>query len=382
MSQRADERHSRQSWLTWKTLPAMVFLAGVIALSGCGGGDPEPAGDTEDNSTETTSSTDTAPSAGDTAAGDSSSETPSADDLVRIDQAGRKWIGKDIPYDVFYSDPLAVVANSQEVASTSTPVAGGIDVSQPPAGGAGTDKPADPAPAAGGEVDWKAVIPMPILQEEVSRIRNRFSAKLQTVGSYNSAYLEFPPYAASLGAMAEIAIRHPDDVTWKSNAKFIRDLSAQMVEDNLQRGAKSYKQINEPFLNIVDLLSGNSPPGLPDSAEKVDFYEVADFGYLMRRLESLEKSLRTNAGSADALMSNKDDIIQDATVMAALTKVLTQEGYGYAEDEDFLGLANPMVEASLKMAQSARADDYAGYDAALNTVSQSCTQCHSQYRNN
>lgn len=348
--------------MSYVVLIAGGLSLGMFALSGCGKGD---SGGSSNGS----------------AAGDSGSESDSgegsgevAGEFPRMDPDGRVWLEDGMPLNVWYPDPLAVAKQQGTVAAPTTD--GGTT---PETGG---DTPAaEPPPAeSGGDVNWKDVVAATVLDDEVKKISNRFRAKLQTLATYNSSYLELPTYISSMAVLAAIAAEHPDDIRWKDDAKKIRDLSAKMLSEKLQRGAKSYKQVNEPYLAITDILRGSTPGGLPEPNPEDDFVEYAEMGFLMKRFEVGTKWLNVNAGTEDALKENAADIKHEVGVLAALATAITTEGYGYVDDGEFKGFAKGMIDGCKKVAEAVGTGSLENYQLGFSMIDQACTKCHSSYR--
>jgi Cytochrome C' len=281
-----------------------------------------------------------------------------------------------LPDDVFFDDPLAIVANRTRVRGAPETPATVTDT--PP-----EEKPAEPeTPSATQAVDWAALLPADILAAEVNRIRERFAPKLTSVATFNNSLLDFPPYAAELAALGGIATEHSGNLPWKAEAKYVRDLSGQMLSDQLQRGQKSYEQIKQPFDKVVAILDGKRPADLPEADDATDFSVVADYSYLMRRFDAGENVLKTSGGSEAAFKQNAADLARETRVLAALSKVVAREEYGYGDDTKFQGFATAMSDAAVEAAKAAEAGDFATFDTARNALGQSCVQCHGEYRNN
>ncbi|WP_298860902.1 hypothetical protein [uncultured Gimesia sp.] len=350
--------------------PICVCLS-VAIFTGCGGSSPAPA--PAQNQTTTTASTTPATQVVQNTQSQQSEPVEKKDDRKMID---------GIPYDVWFDNPLAVAGNNQAVApvslpgnkiaatSNTTPANGKM---KPPAG-------ESPTPAATGGIDWKTIIPMPILESHVKDIRNRLTKNMQSVGTYNTTYLELPTFTSTLAALAGIATEHSADVGWKKNAKFLRDLAASISSETLMRGPKSYKKIQIPFEQMIVILNGSAPAGLPESPEKKPLSEVASMGDLMKRADIAYKWLKSNVGSADALKSEKEKVIEESHLLAAIAKITTTEGYGYVDDEGFLSHANPMSKACLEMVEAAKSDNFEEFDKGLTRIYKACTECHSEYK--
>lgn len=288
-----------------------------------------------------------------------------------------------VPEDVFFEDPLAIAANGSRAPGMqpSGDAVATTDRTPEPGTPAGTE-PSPGQPTAGALVDWASLLPADQLTAEVARIRERFAPKLESVATFNNSLLDFPPYMAELAALAGIATEHGGDISWKGNAKYVRDLAGQTVTAELQRGQKSYDQVKKPFEKIVVLLDGKKADGLPESTDSTDFSAVADFGYLMKRLETGQNLLKNTGGTAAALKQNAADLARETRVAAALSQVIVGEGYGYASDAKFRGYASAMTQASRDAAAAAEAGDFAKFDAAFSAMGQSCVKCHGDYRNN
>lgn len=298
---------------------------------------------------------------------------------VQTDERVTSIMRPKLPEDVFFDDPLAIASNR-------TLVPGMTETSRSPSAGSTAAAMQTPPTATPQEpkksVEWATLLPADLLVAEVDRIRERFSSKLDSVATFNGSLLDFPPYAAELAALAGIATEHSGDIPWKQNAKYVRDLASEMLSDQLQRGQKSYEQINGPFKKILPLLEGKRPDGLPEADDATDFAMTADFGYLMRRFEAGQNYLRTTGGSESVFKQNAADLRRETRVLAALSEVVAADDYGYGEDPKFQGYASGMTKWSLDAAAAAEAGDFQKFDLSVSSMMQSCTQCHQEYRNN
>jgi len=361
----------------WKRNRIVVFVASIctcvpaVILTGCGGSTPAPT----PAQTQTTTPAPTTPKA------QVAQNTPAQPAEVVEKKEGRKMID-GIPYDVWFDNPLAVAGDNQVVEPVS--LSGNSNTGTPKAAPAtGNKKPVagkNSTPAVSGGIDWKMIIPMPVLESQVKDIRNRLTKNMQSVGSYNTTYLELPTFTSTLAALAGIATEHPEDVSWKKNAKHLRDLAASISSETLMRGAKSFRKIQVPYEQMIVIMNGSAPAGLPEAPDKRPLSDVASMGDLMKRADIAYKWLKSNVGSADALKSEKEKIIEETHLLAAIAKIITTEGYGYVDDKGFLNHANPMAEACLKMVEAAKSDNFSQFDEGLSRIYKSCTECHSEYK--
>lgn len=347
----------------------------VSGLSGCGGGDePAPSEPAAGN----------APAADSTPA-ESEPKTANSDKADSQDNSAedRKYVD-GIPYDVFYDQPLTVAAENQTVVS-SNPLAGmgtspgnTVATNTPPA------KPEpEPTPTASneGSREWKEIISQELLLEEVMRLRNALTASLQSVGSFNRELLNIQADASVLAALAGVATEHDGDFTWKDKAKYVRDMSYTIAMAAESRGRPAYETAEGPFLNIVEILSGGSPAELPDSADETSFSEIAERNMLMKQVKINADWLQTTISTEEDLKNKKDDVISKATILATIGSVIAEEDYVFADEENYQSYCRELIEGSLKVVDSAKNDDYEGFQQGFDLMNKSCSDCHPEYLN-
>ena len=353
------------------------FFAGsslaLLLLTGCGGGDSVKVDEPEAENTGGDEAAKSAQASTNSSGVSNPAPASTGGNLVRK-QSGTTWIGQ-IPVDVWYDDPIGVASTSGQV-TPPTQVANTTPATSPPETPANTTP--MPAGSSGGP-DWKRIIPAELLDAEVTTIRNRFNTDLQTVGSFNSSYLAIPPHAATLSVLAHIAGKHPGDLRWKENAKYIKHLAGKMNEEKLRRGPGSQKPLKLKFDNILEILNGSVPATLKAPPDNEPISELAAIGLIMKRLETGSKNIRVDGGTADGMKSNADKIKQEAAVMGALTQVLL-DGYGFEGDDGFAKYVKTMVEATEEVRDSVQNEQFDKFELGVSKIFQACQQCHSEYR--
>jgi len=335
-----------------------LFLA--ISAAGCGG-DDEDTGDEGTTSTEGGSGS----KGSITKTGESSKG--SSDERPNID---------GIPLDVFYPDPLVVASETGTVVATNVPETTTPETT--------TTIPEDPEPgtATTAKVTWDKVITVAMLKGEMKSVRIQLQQRLMTLATYNSSYLEIPVFGSTLGLMAEVARRHPDDVSWKENAKYIRALSVKMTEvcsSASARGRKSYDEVNKSFLTICDILDNNAPAELPEANDEADLLDAAEMSYLMKRMKRAMEWMQNNTGSEESFKENAELAGREVSVIATIAQAIKDESYGYGDDEEFTGHAAEMGGNASEMSKAAESENFDIFDQLRSKVDQKCTQCHMTY---
>jgi hypothetical protein len=310
---------------------------------------------------------------------------------VRTDAQGRKWLG-DVPYDVFFNDPLAIAAEGETTKS-------GDDNRSPaaaPAGSAAVGKAINPGSDAGGRQengpptaenrapaskhDWNRLVEMDVLDAEVKRIRNDLAAQLQSVAKYNSHYQEIAVAGATLAAVAEIVAEHPGSVSWKNNAPMVRDLGTKMHDAASAPGGAAFQATKTPYEQLVDVLDGNVPAGVAPSPPERDFAEVASRDGVMKRMDRSFQWLKKSGSAQQVLRKQAENAIHESTLLAAFGRVIAVGRYDSADDPKYKTHADELAKSAAAVAAAVKSEDATAYSDAVTRVQKRCDACHADFR--
>jgi len=364
---------------TWWWLGLALMVANIAA--GCGRSDS--GGGSESGSDSSASKTGAGGGAASSSSGSERGPKDGDGPHARHETDGRVFYGK-FPRDVWYDDPLGVAKNEQAVA-VATPSGGAMGGSPAPMTGGGTPSPmpkpaGTSAPSAGAATDWKSMIALPILEGEVKTIQSNLQSSMQTVGKYNAHIQapnkDIPTLGATIAALAAIAIEHPDAVSWKADAKFIRDAGTRIEESAKEPGKKAFDATTGPYEQMVALLAKNKPAGLPMAKDTLPFGECADRGGLMRRMEKASNYLEKEINTEAKLKSELEKIVHEATMLQTLTHVIAHKSYTSAEEKDYAGFAQALETACRDLITAAKGGNYMGYTDNLSIIKKKCDECH------
>jgi hypothetical protein len=303
---------------------------------------------------------------------------------------GQKMID-GIPYDVFFDKPLVIAANTQsgEVGnSKSSTVGANASTPTTDSSAATSATPKDPsketATAGGDGLSLKDLIDKDSLANEVKSLRNYLAGKAASVATYNASYLEIPPEAATLSVLAVAVSRYPEDFSWKKNAKYVRDLAAQIAELTSSDKAKNkntFDAVAAAFEKIDEILKGSSPAGLPDSPDDKDYGEaISNLVLLMKRIKNSEIILKTSVNNEAALKKEADKVAQEGALLAFMGGIITTPGFGWGGDAEFAKAAQPLREGGKQLVEAAKSGNYPMYDEAMSRIAKSCNECHPKFK--
>ncbi len=292
--------------------------------------------------------------------------------------------GKSLtPDDVWFPDPIKVALDKSPLggASTAAAASGTPEASvKPPEMSA--DKPKPDAPTEGGASKpggWDLVT-ADVVTVEVKQVKTRMADSLSNVNKYNGQYKKNIRMDASvLAAIATIVGTKNDGASWKGDAKYVRDLSANVIKEASGLEKKHYDATKTAWEDLDGLLSGNKPAKLPDSAPEVPFSETVNRGGAMLRMDKAYELLK-QFSTADALKKNQEMALHEAAILAVLTKVVASPGYPDIEEEDYQKIATAMEQYSAEAMTAAKEQNFAAYGDALSRMGKSCTECHTNYK--
>jgi cytochrome c556 len=383
----------------WALFGGAVFCG---VLSGCG---PAP-------SVPHPSVTGATPAAGATASGSKARESLADGErpvTVRTDAQGRKWLG-DVPYDVFFDDPLAVATEGRtESRATSAPTAAQPngktsvasaehtigssatpgatspgDASSRPPNGAGTTSTGSAGTASGKaavpSTNWSDLIDPDTLDAEVKRIRTELTAGLQSVGKYNAHYQEIAVAGSTLAALAEIVVELPRSSSWKEHAANVRDLAASIHDAAKALGGPAYQATKTPTDQMMDVLDGNLPAGLPAAEPMREFSQVANRSALMKRMDRSFQRLKKGGTAQQLLKNNATQALEDAAMLAVLSRVISVGHYDSADDPKYHAHAIDLTRGATDLATAAKSGEAPAFADALTRIQKRCDACHADFR--
>jgi len=356
----------RKSSETARVCSGVVAIGIAFLLSGCGGGGAAP---------KPTEAEHSAPKASNKAESSPAGETRNAVATTSTSSGAGRSNKSGIPYDAFFDDPLAVVADT-----AAAPAASVASKTEPME----TAKPATETakPEAGkGALAWSDYIPAETLQDEIKKARNRLTASLGSQGTYNGNYKVIAVDGAVIAALAGIAIEHSGDVSWKTNAPYIRKFGFELSEAAGGLGKESYEKSKTAFEKITAVFNGSIPADAGEAAPKQPFHEVADRGGLMKRIEQAKNWMRDNINTEAKLKGDADAILHEALIISTLGKVVTTEGYSNTDEEDYQQYADALINGAKDAATATKDQSFEKFTQAMDKVNKSCDQCHANYGN-
>lgn len=235
-------------------------------------------------------------------------------------------------------------------------------------------------PPAGGGFAWSKIISSETLQDEIKATKLSIDTFVSTPNAYaaggnKDARREFSVLAVLFGVVAEF----DGDTRFKKEAPAMRDALARVGFNSKVGTVQVYNEAKQRKQDLADLIGGNIPK-LPEPEGKANWSKLADRAALMQRLEIGEKRIAPATANKGEFSKSEDRILADAEVMGVIAEAIGREGYDLADDKDYQGHLAKLKKAMHDLAEAVRLKNADAARTAAGMMSQSCTQCHSQFR--
>lgn len=296
---------------------------------------------------------------------------------VTQDADGRKSLD-GIPYDVWFDDPLSIVANTT-VAPKPVDSGSSSPDTKSPAPAPGTS-PEPTVAATSGDGDWANYIATEQLLEETKKLRNHLKGLLQTQVQYGENFEVIKMDGAVMAALAGIVTEVNDTVNWKANAPYIRDYGWELVDSAKGLGKPNYDKTGAAYENMQAVFSGSIPAGASEPAAHRPFPEVAPRYYVMKRMKLAYNALKLNINTEEKLKSAQEEALHEAMVLAALTKVVSLKDYGSADESDYQQFMQEILQQCQTAIAAVKDQQFDKFSESLNVIDKACLNCHSQYK--
>lgn len=307
---------------------------------------------------------------------DSSERPTSKPQASKSTAKTRKFVNK-IPYDVFFDDPLQIVSTQTKPVATPPATSPSPGPAAAPPSKSTEVKSADASSATG----WSKLIPIEDLQAEIKTMRNDLTKSLSNAGQYNQNFKVIAVQGGCVAALAVMAQQHEEGLSWKSNARYVRDFGAQINQAATGLGRDHFDQTRSAFQRLTSVLDGSVPADAGDVAADRPFQEVASRKSLMKRIERAKDWLKQDVNSEAKFKSMTDSIRHESAILAAFATAIATPGYEYTENEDYQNFARALIEGATEASSATTTESYDSFKSAIDKVNKSCTDCHSSYGN-
>lgn len=275
---------------------------------------------------------------------------------------------------IFFRDVFSEALSGERPANFGQPP------SAAPSSSGGT--PSVAQPSGGGLYPWKSVISATAIEDEVKAIKIDLDKEITSPNAFASGGFKKARRQFSMVAMLFAIVGEYDgDVRWKGDAPKIRDAFAHSARNCKVGSIQAFNEAKQRLLDLQDIISGGSFAGSSAAEPKANWGALVDRGPLMQRLEIAQQSrLQPAVGNENEFRANKETIVHEANIVAAIAEVLIQQGMPEAEEEDYAMHAKNMKQAAHELIDAVKLDSYESAAKAVGAIGQACSKCHENWR--
>lgn len=256
---------------------------------------------------------------------------------------------------------------------------GGVQAAKPAAAPSQSVTPS--SAAAEGGFAWSRLIDAEALETEVKTTVNSLAPAVESPGRFKSQHYQQARQSYSLlAALFGMISAYDGDVKWKPSAAAMRDHLAR-TGFNCKAGTdQTYADAKRRYEDLQALLRGSSVELAPIEPAS-DWAKTADLTQLMKRMEEAgQKRLAPWTASEPEFKANREKVLHEAQLLAALSQIIAHESYDSGGDEVYLKHAADLQRAALGIVDAARLGDAQRARLATSQMAKACANCHTDFR--
>ncbi len=228
---------------------------------------------------------------------------------------------------------------------------------------------------------WSEYIGSDVLESEIKNLQRTLMTQVTSPSKYKVEYKNARYSFNILAIMFGIILEHDNqDVRWKRAANLAHP-SFVVAAKNARRGDQvSYNYAVARRDDLQELVRGGNMNSNEKPVESFEWGDVVGRNPVMQRLQESVDKLRPMLANKDGFSESPEEILHEASIVAALGRILVDETMEDGDDEDYAAHSNIMAGGALEIASALQTGNYSGAEAGLNTINQSCSNCHDEYR--
>ena len=229
--------------------------------------------------------------------------------------------------------------------------------------------------------NWSQWISPVALEDEIKSIVPDLSDAVRSSrrfngGGFRKVSRQLGWLAALFGTIAE----YDGQVRWQESAAALRDQIAAAAVACQSAGDTSHEQAKRVAADLADLVRGGRID-LPKAEAQPTWADLVDRRAMMSRMETAEQErLGPWTQSEEPFERNAESLAREAEVLALISKLISDESFDYADEDEYRQSAEQLLHASGRLIKALEERDLSEAQSAVGAVNQSCSNCHDNYR--
>ncbi len=228
---------------------------------------------------------------------------------------------------------------------------------------------------------WSTIIDRSVIEDEIKRLQIKLETEVTTPTKYKSEHHKARLTFSMLAMLFAIIEEYDSDIRWKKDAPYARVAFARAAANARTGSEQAYQNAKKRKENLKELVRGTSFPQDEKPTTEWDWVDVIDRGPIMEKLEIVyQEHLKPDTANEAGFRSKIEEVLHNASLVAAMSEVMSKPSSEDSDDEDYMEHVNSMKAGAIQVISGAKTNGYALVEKGVNTVGQSCTNCHEDFR--
>lgn len=228
---------------------------------------------------------------------------------------------------------------------------------------------------------WSTLITADVIEQQIKQIKLSMDSNVTTPtkfasGGYSIARTDF----SVLAMLFAIINDYDSTVRWKDDAAALRDAFSRAAANAKTGSQQAYNEAKERKQDLTDIVGGNAFAGTAPAEPTNDWSAICDRAPLMVRLQTAIDSLKAMTANEAAFKADLENVRIEASLVAAIGEVLSQEGMEDYSEDDYVKFAFEMRDAGIEIISAVKTESFDQASAATIVIGQSCDRCHNDWR--
>jgi len=234
--------------------------------------------------------------------------------------------------------------------------------------------------SAAKKLGWSKIIDRSVIEDEIKRIQIQLEQQVTTPNKFKSDHSAVRLSFTKLAMLFGIIEQYDTDIRWKKDASFARVAFARAAANSRTGSEQAYANAKKQKESLREMVRGSNFPQQGTPAE-LDWADVSDRGALMDILEELfQEKLKPNSGSQSAVNSNAEEVLHNASLIAAIGQVLCLPEMDDYDEEAYAVHGKSMSRGGVDVVTGIKSVNFSLVEKGVNSISQSCSNCHDDWR--
>lgn len=235
-------------------------------------------------------------------------------------------------------------------------------------------------PTTTGEFAWSKYIAGSTIEDEVKTLQGRLITDVTTPVKFKSNYAKAHQSFSMLSMMFGVIREYDDEVRWKKFAGSAQASFERAAANSRVGTTQAYESCKRRRDDLQEMVRGGNFAGDDKAPESLDWSTVVDRNALMERLQESEDNLKQLTANKGEFTGDITKVYHESQMVAAMAQTLLRENMQDADEETYMEYAKSMSDAAVSISKACQTQDYDAASNAVNLMSQSCNNCHDDWR--